>query len=43
MRFRSLTLGLPALSLALPAVGWAHDSDDRGGSRRQNVQLGALE
>lgn len=43
MRFRSLTLIWLALSapLAIPATGWAHDSDDRGDSRRESIQLGA--
>jgi glycerophosphoryl diester phosphodiesterase len=42
MRFRSLTLIWLALSpLAIPAAGWAHDSDDRGDSRRESIQLGA--
>jgi glycerophosphoryl diester phosphodiesterase len=26
--------------LALPAKSWAHDSDDRGDSRRENIQVG---
>jgi glycerophosphoryl diester phosphodiesterase len=42
MRFRSLTLIWLALSpLAIPAAGWAHDSDDRGDARRESIQLGA--
>jgi glycerophosphoryl diester phosphodiesterase len=42
MRFRSLTLIWLALSpLAIPATGWTHDSDDRGDSRRESIQLGA--
>ena len=44
MRFRWLTLIWLALSpLAIPAAGWAHDSDDRGDrgdSRRESIQLG---
>jgi glycerophosphoryl diester phosphodiesterase len=41
MRFRSLTLIWLALSpLAIPASGWAHDSDDRGDSRHESIQLG---
>ena len=42
MRLRSLTLIWLALSpLAIPAACWAHDSDDRGDSRRESIQLGA--
>lgn len=42
MRFRSLALIWLALSpLAIPPPASAHDADDRGDSRRDNIQLGA--
>lgn len=41
MRFCSLMLIWLALSpLAIPAASWAHDSDERGDSHRENIQLG---